>query len=102
VASAGSRFAWAATKAKKWVVSVGGKDGAEYDGILAGSPVFSADGAHVAYAAKAGTKWVVVLDEKATAPYDGVIVGGPSFTADGGLEFLAFRQGKLLRVTCTP
>ena len=41
---------------------VDGKEGLQFDGILSGAPVCSADSQHIAYAARQGDKWVVIVD----------------------------------------
>jgi len=58
--------------AKSQFVVVDGKEGKEYDGIVAGSLKFSPDSKHLAYVAVRGEKRFVVVDGKEGKEYDGI------------------------------
>ncbi len=60
-----------------------GQAGAEYDGIAAGSMIFSADGKRMAYVAQKGAKQMVVVDGEAGPEYDEIGKGTLIFSADG-------------------
>jgi roadblock/LC7 domain-containing protein len=63
-------------------VVVDGAGGKEFDGIMAGTPVFSPDSKRVAYAAERGDKWVVVVDGAEGKEFDGIMAGTPVFSPD--------------------
>ena len=64
------------------VVVLDGKPGQLYDGIGAGSLVFSPNGQRLAYVAQVGKQQVVVVDGQASKPYKGIAVGSLVFSAD--------------------
>jgi hypothetical protein len=77
------------------LVVLDGKDGQQYDGIGAGSLLFSSDSKHVAYVALKGQKTFVVVDEKAGPEFDGVVHGSLAFTDDSQhLVYIALKDGK--------
>ena len=59
------------------------------------------NGYHVAYAAKKGSKRLVIVDGQEGPPYDESPIL-PTFRADGALEYLAVKDGVLLRVKQVP
>ena len=59
-----------------------GSPGKPYDGIGAGSLVFSPNGQRLAYVAQVGKQQVVVVDGQASKPYKGIAVGSLVFSAD--------------------
>ena len=58
---------------------INGRPGAEYDGILGDTPVFSPDGKAVEYGAHRGAKWMVVVDSESGAEYDALNQKAPWF-----------------------
>ena len=91
-------MAYGAVAGDKWIVVVDGKEGVEYDSIMEGTPIFSADSQHLAYGAKSDHKWLVVVDGEEGGKYDGImkgasIVKGVSiiFDSPDDLHYLAMK-----------
>lgn len=74
--------------ADKWFIVVDGNERKHYDGIGAGSPVFSPDSKRLAYAARVGGKWSVVVDGKEGKEHDDIVVGSLAFSPDS--QFVAY------------
>jgi ankyrin repeat protein len=92
VSADSKRLAYAARVDNRWLVVVDGKEQKQYDGIAAGTPIFSPDSKQLAYAARAGNKWFVVVDGKEQKQYDGV--GDiPIFSPDSKRLAYAARAG---------
>ena len=83
---------------QKACVVVDGQAGAEYDGIVKGTPLFSPDSKRVAYVAIKGEKSFVVVDHQACAEYYEILEGTLIFSPHGTLEYLAIRDNSLYRV----
>lgn len=64
-----------------------------------GSPVFSSDSKHIVYAVKRDNKRFVILDGHSSGPYDEVLTVPPRFAGDAVVQYLAVRDGQLVRVT---
>ena len=108
------RCAYVAREGDKWFVVAYGKppyndpverstgfglpqEGAKYDGIVAGSLVFSSDSKHIAYAAHEGKKSLVVVDEQKDSEWPGIACR-PVFLRDGTVEYIAVSAGSFYRV----
>ncbi len=85
-------FAVIAEKGDGMCVVLDGQAGPEFDGIGAGSLVFSPDGRRFAYGAKQGNTWFVVLDGQVGPEFDGV--GEIVFSPDGRRFAYGARKGK--------
>ena len=82
---------WFGLRSKLFVV-VDGKEGEKYDGIGAGTLIFSADSQRVAYGARVGDKWFVVVDGKIGRRYNVIVRGGEVvFDSSDSLHYLAQR-----------
>jgi hypothetical protein len=66
----GKRLAYAAQKAKQWVVVVDGKEGKEYDSI--GHLTFSPDSKTVVYSARRGDRQLTIAGGKEGKLYYGI------------------------------
>lgn len=66
-------LAYVAGIGEKWLVVMDGEEGKQYDGIGAGTLIFSPNSQHLAYAARIGEKRFVVADGQEGKQYDGII-----------------------------
>src|SRR5664280_271730 len=82
VSSDNKHVAYVEERGSKRLVVVDGVEGREYDGIDAGTPVFSPDSKRAAYGAGRGDKWLVVVDGMEGKEYDGIMAGTPVFSPD--------------------
>ena len=88
------RVAYVAQRGRKQLVVVDGVEGAEYDGIGEGTPIFSPNGGRVAYIAQRGRKWLVVVDGVEGAEYDGIGQRHLIFSPDGGCVAYTAQRGR--------
>jgi Tol biopolymer transport system component len=88
--------AYIAKKGSTAMAVVDHQPGEAYDEIE--KLFFSADSKHVIYTARRSAQWCVVIDGKAGKLYGEIIKNGPAERGDGMLEYLAVKDGSLLRI----
>lgn len=94
----GTHVSYLAGSGKKWQLVMDGVAGPPHQSLL-GHPTFSPDGRHYAYCARDKNRWFPVIDgAPVDARYDAIVAGAPTWLDDSTLEFLGFRDRKLIRV----